>query len=527
VECPGYRDLNRLAIYNETRDVIRKTEAAATRPSFERPGKADRCVSLVTSTSPGHLGREYTSSPALEVVPSGPSTLINDVAISHFVLACAPTGQFSYVPDLISADVFNSAASIQATVRERVSSPLSHSILACSLAILSSTPGYTTRTIRPLAYKTYNTAIESLNSALSTPTTAVLDSTLLSVLLLGLFEAVVFRGRKKPTSWAAHTQGALALLRLRGLEQFKTEIGRKMFLHAANNIRANCAQTWLTIPEELKQLQERAAAEMLLDQRKDYGARLGMVFEKLGALGVGVVKSGGFSSNRSRGIVMKALELDDEITEMVRDTTRGRRARAVDFSTLVHNGSRSQKVQPRLGRALIVLHSLRLAVSMFAYWPLIKSPPCNCRKGDNPIDAGGVDHARCLTEIQEKTVLHLISSHANDAATEILSQVPSFTDSPSQMYHFQRYLIWPLSMVAVSRLVSPSARALALGHLRELGRLSGLGQAEQAARMVEDAGTMEDWYASPAFVCSPHPVYRVPGPVLIHLSIRLPIHILS
>ncbi|KAK1761667.1 hypothetical protein QBC33DRAFT_337494 [Phialemonium atrogriseum] len=485
VACPGYRDLSGLAIHNETKDVIRKAKASNTRrraSGLDPSEGPDSHTSLPSSTSPDPPNGLDVAAP-----PSQLSTSLQDVAVSHFVLAYAPSGQFGYLPDLVDPDVLNAAAAISGTVQGKVTTPLPRAILACSLATLSLTPAYSSRAILSIAYKTYNTAIASLNVALSIPATSALDDTLLSVLLLGLFEAVLFRGRKSPTSWTAHTHGALALVNMRGIEQFRTDLGRKMFLHASQNIRGSCAQMSIDPPRELMELQDLAIAQKLLDLRREVGPRIGVAMEKMASMRAKVIRLGGFSSPRSRSIIMNALEQDDEVTSIIRDAM-GNQKIVADYPVLV----RHQRVHPRLARIVMILHSVRLLFNTFAYRSLTESPRCGCHVEDNRTVTDDMDHLGCLTENQERTVLQLVTLHGNEAVREILGHVAFFTGRHSQAY-LQRYLIWPLSVMAVSPLAAQSARGLALDHLHGIGRQFGLGQAEQAAQMVEEARPMEDW----------------------------------
>jgi hypothetical protein len=76
----------------------------------------------------------------------------------------------------------------------------------------------------------YSKALIETNKALRNPKRAVLDSTLASVLLLGLFEAVMFPGQRPLESWNAHTMGAVTLLRFLGLQQFQSRVGCRLFL---------------------------------------------------------------------------------------------------------------------------------------------------------------------------------------------------------------------------------------------------------------------------------------------------------
>src|SRR6202000_600970 len=88
------------------------------------------------------------------------------------------------------------------------------------------------------------------------------DATLISVLLLGMYESILFRGRSSPTSWTAHATGALALLRLRGRGQFHSVLGRELFLHTTGTITASCVVRCKAVPEPLRAMYTAVPAEM-------------------------------------------------------------------------------------------------------------------------------------------------------------------------------------------------------------------------------------------------------------------------
>jgi hypothetical protein len=57
-----------------------------------------------------------------------------------------------------------------------------------------------------------------------------------------------------------------------------------------------------------------------------------------------------------------------------------------------------------------------------------------------------------------------------------------------------RWLIWPLSVVATSTVAPLSARLYARDTLYALGRDSGISQAAEAGKMVDETNNMlEDW----------------------------------
>ena len=79
------------------------------------------------------------------------------------------------------------------------------------------------------AQEHYAQALTSTNKALSDPTQVYEDSTLVSVILLGLYENFTFEVHSM-NAWMHHLKGANTLFALRGKEQFKGSLARQKFL---------------------------------------------------------------------------------------------------------------------------------------------------------------------------------------------------------------------------------------------------------------------------------------------------------
>ncbi|KAE8413748.1 hypothetical protein BDV36DRAFT_23746 [Aspergillus pseudocaelatus] len=84
---------------------------------------------------------------------------------------------------------------------------------------------------------------------------ARLVSTLISVLLLGLFESLIIRDRYSISSCAAHSHGTLALPRLRGCRQLSSPEGRSLLSHISTNIRSICLLESKPVPCDLLRLE--------------------------------------------------------------------------------------------------------------------------------------------------------------------------------------------------------------------------------------------------------------------------------
>ena len=70
------------------------------------------------------------------------------------------------------------------------------------------------------ARKRYLSAIRLTNAALGSFVDAKKDSTLLAIMLLSIFETVTSSEQRSLSAWVSHINGAAALIKIRGPEQF-------------------------------------------------------------------------------------------------------------------------------------------------------------------------------------------------------------------------------------------------------------------------------------------------------------------
>jgi hypothetical protein len=61
-------------------------------------------------------------------------------------------------------------------------------------------------------------------------------------------KAIAFDENSSHHKWTAHTNGTLALMRLRGEELLQTDFGKEIYIQVANNIRASCSQRIVPLP---------------------------------------------------------------------------------------------------------------------------------------------------------------------------------------------------------------------------------------------------------------------------------------
>ena len=124
------------------------------------------------------------------------------------------------------------------------------------------------------ARERYILALRMINGALKSPKEATKDNTLLASLLLDLFEKITDSKPRNNISWRSHVNGALALVRLRGKDQFHGGSESRVPQRVIQYYITSCLTSGSLVPEELIAIQDYAgkqdASSRLLDLMVQY-----------------------------------------------------------------------------------------------------------------------------------------------------------------------------------------------------------------------------------------------------------------
>ncbi|KAF2814622.1 uncharacterized protein BDZ99DRAFT_181049 [Mytilinidion resinicola] len=214
-ECFGYRNEQSLIFRDETRKVVRKARGSSSTLSPSTPETSPSTLAIIT-----------------------PSRLIEDDAASffffHYVLKepAFANGLYDFLPTLYSQ---GSSAVFQDIVTATG---------LAGLANLKRSP-----TLMHAARAKHSTALRTVNASLQNQQTATSDSTLMAVLLLGLFENITCSSPNSIHTWAKHVSGALTIARMRGRQQLEHDLGRRLYLHLRNQVLIDCMQRQEAIPD--------------------------------------------------------------------------------------------------------------------------------------------------------------------------------------------------------------------------------------------------------------------------------------
>ena len=218
-ECPGYRDEWELIFRDQTDHIIQRSKE-------QRAKKA-------ALTEADHLPH-----PARGLGPG-----IDEIGVNYFLHNFVIGGQspsrgfLNYIPVVFSADG-------------------GHPTLVASMAAVGLV-AFANSSQQPElvshARVKYSEAIRNVNTALASPVESVKDSTLMSVISLGVFEHV-----SNFESWVRHVQGAAALVVVRGKSQFSSTAAILMFNQVRADMALACLHSNQPFPEDLHELQEEA-----------------------------------------------------------------------------------------------------------------------------------------------------------------------------------------------------------------------------------------------------------------------------
>jgi hypothetical protein len=137
---------------------------------------------------------------------------------------------------------------------------LALSIDAASLAYLAHETH--SETALAIARKKYLLALRTTNKALQSPHLATEEPTLLAALVLDLFEKITNANSNHNGAWKSHVNGALALVRLRGLDQFQKPSALKVLVRLSTNFVITSVASCDPVPDELVTLRAYVAKQL-------------------------------------------------------------------------------------------------------------------------------------------------------------------------------------------------------------------------------------------------------------------------
>lgn len=328
--------------------------------------------------------------------------------------------------------------------------------------------------LQALAHSHYGTALSHVNISLADQHQSRLDSLLLTVLLLSLFEALSMHGRRSPVSWRAHVGGLVELLRLRGPRQFDGALGQRLFLHAAGSIRSDCAQRRIKPPPELSILQNALVKKM---NPSDPHLRLAALLDRFADLRA-ATEGESYLSRLQRG-----MALDQGLEDLLDELNQLAPFQVIDASNL-----------PESILSYDMYAHRYTSLGMMRVWNTVRI----LRLFANELIAHDLmsgEAASQLTRERHAEILEQITVSSVTVINDILHSVPLALESSDAVGQdlSAKLVIYPLAAIAVSHLAPKRAIDFARNSLASIGTRFDVAQANDLATMVLQMNDLEDW----------------------------------
>ncbi|KAF7924164.1 uncharacterized protein EAE97_010776 [Botrytis byssoidea] len=397
--------------------------------------------------------------------------------ITNFVAGVSGSshGHFNYLKDLCRNGGLDEA--------------LSTSMTAVGLA------GLANRTKSPQllgeARHEYMIALRRVNGALRSLTDAVKDSTLLSIMVLAVFETITCTNRLSLKAWTEHINGASTLIKLRGPSQFKTRVGVGLFMQITAHILISALQREIPMPQEIMAL--RAAVHKQLDLR-DPTFRMLAILDKLTHFRSDL-RTGKLSD--SEQIFAAALALDEELQQILANVPPDWEVETVqagenEAPEIVFKGSYDiyydhwiAQIWNSMRNSRIMLNEISRKPSTWTSSPGHSTPPSR-----TPLPLNN------LPPSTPNTISNILSTLYQDAFVPDTPSIPAETGLIPPPFSFPAagayFLVWPLYIAAVSRVTSPEDRTFACTALRRLISDTGVTQGAALAHFIETSPRMHN-----------------------------------
>lgn len=352
------------------------------------------------------------------------------------------------------------------------------------------------------ARERYVAALRLTNKMLKSSKEVTKDATLLSSLLLDLFEKITDSEPRNDKSWLSHVNGAVALVRLRGLEQFQapTDLHMLSLLHV--NYIVSCVASGSPVPDEVDKIQ--AYVWRGLDpqdprlQISDIMVRYANLRSKVRSGVLTSVES--IEISKELDVTVKTLVLEMPPSWQWSSTILSQKS---NWTYDLHFDTYSN---PRVCQGLNFLRVLRILLneSLIEYY--LNSPTSQnnmeligaaqdiikalagdiCASVSPYVDCGGVARQRLAvvqkTELQDQTLGHILDF---DPGMAHQSHTPS--------HQLDCYtLIFPLYVAGRSK-AAPELRLWVIQQLRYIGSHFNIRKAEVVAQILEQYLDVSPW----------------------------------
>jgi hypothetical protein len=388
---------------------------------------------------------------------------MEDQASCYFFTCYVPDSHFFYLPGIYG--------------QTDLAGPLTSCVQAVAVASFANQQSSSTLMRRAMGY--YSSALRDINAVVESPTPALLDSSIVAILLLGLFEALAYQNQstcRNQDNPFTHNQGALALLAMRGPELLRQELGFQVFVQISSSIRVACLQRQQRAPANLVKFHQRAVPFLDPENPK---VRFFPILDDFIELQADIAEN---HVQHSLEVVQEAARIDSECRHLMSSLHHGQHyaftiSRSGDswaYANKIHNYPNGNVAQ--------WWNSMRMTRIFLNQIIMAQLPP--------PTEGLDTDRAEtqaaCLATIKSMAA-EICASVAQFAHhVEASKSERNLSQSNTAVMGLLSRLFWPLCTVGETKTLPYSMRTFAARGLRYLGTEAGFPQALEAANMIEN-----------------------------------------
>ncbi|KAH8646786.1 hypothetical protein BX600DRAFT_155792 [Xylariales sp. PMI_506] len=398
---------------------------------------------------------------------------LEDQACCYFFTNYVPDSHFFYLPGIYT--------------RSKLAGPLIKCVQAAAVASFANERS--SSTVMGKALKYYSYALRDVKAAIESPTAAGLDDLIVAVLLLGLFEALVYQNKpaqRDEADSSTHNHGALAILEMRGPEVLQQELGFHIFVQISSSIRVSCLQHQQRAPARLINFHKRSIPFLDPENPK---VRFFPIIDEFINLQADIVEN---NLQHSLEAVVEAMRIDMKCKHLMA-TIHSSQNYEFDVCDSEDEWAYGNKYhQYPDGNIAQWWNSMRMTRIFLNKIIMQQMPPpeeldsiLETKRGDR--FAASVAVITSMSAEICASVYQFVHEVEASKAQRRMSQ------SNTAVMGLLSRLFWPLCTVGETEILPNSMKSFAARCLRYLGTEAGFPQAVAAASMIEEKNLDVSW----------------------------------
>jgi hypothetical protein len=356
----------------------------------------------------------------------------------------------------------------------------------------------------PKAQSQYTKALRLTNAALRCPTAVKKDSTLMAILILGIYEIFTGTSQKSMQAWAQHIHGAAAVVKLRGPDAVKTPGGIRLLAHVTSSLLISCIQRDIPIPKYIVEMQALAEQSLTRVDPAWRAQRTMIKFTKFNARYHANLTT---HTHSVHTLLAQGLAIDGEFLDFFNHVPAGWDYKTVytdQDPEIVYDGHYHIYYDHWIAQIWNAIRQLRILLNEIIH-ALITDDQASAHpslRRDDPVAAFHLQNSFRTMHLMQAEILASVPQHVGYTVHPDAHSSSSSTSYSQPWMHFRKdsgadcefpvmrfsggyFLLWPLYLAGNMATATDGVRAYAVRNLRRIALVTGIKQAGLLADIVE------------------------------------------